>query len=197
MIVVALVLMSGCAPKIYFKLDSIKTEKPKLFIGDIQDLRPVNERQGYKIFYIKSINDEDYKKGFMIEFKNGLFKSLERPFEIVSQADDADYRLTVKVSHFYGEFSHTVKTVFYEYCAYTCLFIPRLITDFIPYNAFAGRVAMELTFKKKNGETAGKTIDLNVAEKVSTWHRHNGYVTKKLCQAAAPEIDQAVNALLK
>ena len=141
--------ISSCSPTIRFDVDGLSTRRISLYLYPIEDKRPVNERIGYTIFYVDSISDEDYAEGFVKEFQEGLAGSLEEYFILVENQKDADIVLRTTVHHFYGEYSQTVKTVFWEYGTALLLFIPRLFTDAIPYNSFAGRVAFDLSFSYK------------------------------------------------
>jgi hypothetical protein len=189
-IILAYILFfSSCSPKIQFTGSPPGSRNYKIFIKNVVDLRPVNEKTGYSIFYIKSISDDDYEKDFLTEFKQGIYKKISESFTIVTEQQDADTVLNISVNHFYGEYSRTVKTVIWEYGTIILLFIPRLITDAFHYNSFAGRVAMEFVFITKDGRNITKSLDIKVKDKVSTYKRGSASTVSLLGKVASPEID--------
>jgi hypothetical protein len=191
--VLCLVLLASCAPHINFNIEVPDGQAKKLFIRGVRDNRPYNEKLGYKVFFIKSIADTDYKIGFTEEFRAGLTRGLGKEVELVGAAEDADLILDVKVNHFYGEFARTVKTVVYEYLSWILLGIPRLFTDFIPYNDFAGRAAMDLTFTRRDGSSFTRSFDLKFNDTANTYHRSSAFTAARLCKAASPEISRIVS----
>jgi len=196
-IILAYVLFfSSCSPRIRFDLGRSGPRKDKIFMHKIEDLRPVNEKEGYKIFYIDSISDEDYEQEFITEFRHGIFEKLKESFVIVQDEQNADVVLDISVRHFYGEYSRTVKTVFWEYCTAILLFIPRLVTDAIPYNSFAGRIAMDLIFTTKNNRKIFKSLVAMVTAKVSTFKRGNADTASRLSKAASPKLSTLLGEVM-
>lgn len=188
--------LSSCTPRIRFDLEPTTVNRKRIFIDTIEDFRPLNERQGYKIFYVDSISDDDYEGGFLNEFKRGFISSLGDSFTLVSQAEHSDISLKLSVYHFYGEYSQTVKTVLWEYGTVILLFIPRLVTDLIPYNTFAGRVAIDLSFTGKNGIKVNRSLDVNVTDSVSTYKRSSSGTSSRLSKAASVEMNKIFQEVL-
>ncbi len=194
--VVAL-LFSSCTPTIRFNLDpDTNLKSHKIYIQSIEDLRPVNERVGYQIFYVSSITDLDYKDGFLNEFRGGFQDGLGEVTTLVSEKKDSDVTLQVTIHHFYGEYSQTVKTVLWEYGTALLLFIPRLVTDAIPYNSFAGRVAMDLRFEGKDGVKTLRLVDVTVTDSVITYKRGSADTANRLSRAASVETTRILEDVL-
>jgi len=192
-----ILFLSSCTPTIRFDIEPQKEfPRRKIYIQQVEDRRPVNERRGYKIFYVDSISDEDYADGFLNEFKGGLGKGLEEHFSIVSDKDTAEVTLNVTVHHFYGEYSQTVKTVFWEYGTGLLLFIPRLVTDAIPYVAFAGRVSIEFAFETADGQRINRTLDVTVTDDVTPYTRGSANTASRLSKAASVEITRIFEEVL-
>jgi hypothetical protein len=196
LILAYILFFSSCSPRIRFDPGLNVPHKNRVFMHGIKDLRPVNEKQGYKIFYIDSISDDDYKPGFRTEFKQAIYKKLHESFIFVSDEKKADVVLNIIVNHFYGEYSRSVKTVFWEYGTVLLLFIPRLATDAIPYNSFAGRVTIDLLFTTKNGRSISKSLDVKVTDKVSTYRRGNADTASRLSKAASPRLNTILKEVL-
>jgi hypothetical protein len=83
-----------------------------------------------------------FPKGFPGDFREGLRTSLGRTVELVDSASAADMTMKVTVRHFYGEYFRSFEAALLEFGSGLLLFLPRLVTDAIPYNAFAGRAAL-------------------------------------------------------
>lgn len=190
-------LFMFCSPQIRFSPPDAKQSNIKLFINKIKDARPVNEHVGYKIFYVSSISDADYKQGFAVEFRRAISDAMGGSFQIVEASNKADLMLDIEVLHFYGEYSQSVKSVFLEYTGFLCLYIPRLITDAIPYNHFAGRAKFSFRFNKKTGIVIKKKIDVLVSKKVSTYNRSPAATVSMLGHASETEIHRIIREVKK
>jgi len=187
----------ACSPTIRFTVlptKTVATKKIKLFINSISDNRPYNEKIGYKIFYVESISDKDYENGFINEFRTGITRALKEKFILVSNKKDADLILDVTVEHFYGEYSRGVMTVFYEKASIILLYIPRLFTDFISYNTFAGRISFTLGFTlRREGGEIRKKIDERIVEEVSTYSRSSSTTASSLSSAANEKLEKLLS----
>lgn len=189
------VAMSACAARIHFDiapLEAIPAPRLRLAIDSITDARPPNERSGYDIFYITSISDADYDHGFVNELRAALVTALDEPFTLVDSETDADVHLDVVARHFYGEYARSVKTVFLEYAACILLCLPRLISDAIPYNHFAGRAALQLRFTWADGSELIRELDVRVVEEVSTYRRSAAATAAMLSDALQPQLSAAI-----
>jgi hypothetical protein len=187
-----LLFFSSCSPTIQFKFKNPKRSQKTIYVKSVRDIRPVNERVGYKIFYIDSISDDDYADGFLNEFNEGLNDALQDCFKLVENEEEADIKLEVTVIHFYGEYSQSVKTVFWEYGSGLLLFIPRLLTDAIPYNHFAGRAAFKLEFSSASSEPIQKTVDIKITDTVTSYARGSADTASRLSKAASPQFENAI-----
>jgi hypothetical protein len=194
----SILFLSSCTPTIRFDLEP-ETEfaQHKIYIQQVADHRPVHERRGYKIFYVDSISDKDYANGFLNEFKGGLGDGLGEHFLLVTDPSAATFTLVVTVNHFYGEYSQTVKTVFWEYGTGLLLFIPRLVTDAISYVAFAGRVAIDFEISTNDGRTLKRSLDVTVTDDVPPYTRGSASTASRLSKAASKEITQIFTEVLR
>ena len=126
-------------------LEEYQPRSLKLYLAPTLDQRPHNEKTGYKTWYVSSIADGDYEQAFGDEINQALAKSLQPTFVLEKNKKDADLTVQVEVKHFYGEYFRTVEAALWELYTGVALFLPRVVSDFIPYNHFAGRVAMNIT----------------------------------------------------
>ncbi|MCG8336622.1 MAG: hypothetical protein MJE63_19110 [Proteobacteria bacterium] len=196
LVLITFLFVTSCSPTIRFDVDGPSKKEKRVYLQEVSDKRPVNERVGYKIFYVDSISDEDYPEGFAAEFRMGIRDALEDYFIIVKDKSSADVVLHVDVHHFYGEYSQTVKTVFWEYGSALLLFIPRLLTDAIPYNEFAGRVAFDMSFDFQRGNHIQKSIDVKVTDSVTTYMRGSADTASRLSNAASPKLDSVMKEIM-
>jgi hypothetical protein len=190
--VMYLLFIHSCAPRIRFYIEPASGARQHLFIGEMRDERPRNERIGYKVIYINSIADDDYPGGFGNELRNGMERGFGKAFTIVHNREGADAVMTCVVKHFYGEYFRTVKAGVWEFGTALLLFIPRLVTDAIPYNAFAGRAAMEVSFDMKDGRKFDTSFDTKIVDTVSTFRRGNYDTAARLSNAASGELNTIV-----
>ncbi|MBN1533460.1 MAG: hypothetical protein JXA20_12400 [Spirochaetes bacterium] len=191
-------LLFSCTPELHFTIDPQLRHAPApgLYIEEIDDRRPQNEKTGYDVLYLKSISDGDYRKGFAAELDGALRKSLGRAFRIVPDRDGAELRMKVTVRHFYGEYDRSVTATVYELGSALLLFIPRLVTNMIPYDRFAGRAAMDLAFTDSRGATAVKSFDVLVRDTVSAYRRGSAHTAAELCGATSRELNRIVGEIL-
>jgi hypothetical protein len=191
--VMYLLFIHSCAPRMRFCIDPLQGgARLRLFIGEMSDERPRNERIGYKVIYINSISDEDYRGGFGNELRNGMERGFGKAFTIVHNRDRADVVMACAVRHFYGEYFRTVKAGVWEFGTALLLFIPRLVTDAIPYNTFAGRAAMDVSFVMKDGRKFKRSFDIKIVNSVSTYRRGNYDTAARLSRAASKELNKIV-----
>ncbi|MBW1767162.1 MAG: hypothetical protein JRJ02_05775 [Deltaproteobacteria bacterium] len=191
-----IIFFSSCSPRIRFDTGLQGPQIKRIFLQKLEDIRPINEKEGYKIFYVDSISDKDYDHGFLAEFRRGLIKKLDESFILVLDKEKADIVMDISVRHFYGEYSQSVKTVFWEYGTVILLFLPRLITDAIPYNRFAGRVAMDLSFTGKDGKKISRSLDIKITGNVCTYKRGSAGTASRLSEAASPELNAILREIL-
>jgi hypothetical protein len=193
-----LLFFHSCAPRITFDITPVEGRAmQRLFIYEIRDARPLNEKTGYDIVYIRSISDGDYPKGFGSEFGAGLRRSLGNAFTVVDNSDAADVTMQVTVKHFYGEYFRSFEAALCEFGSAPALFLPRLVTDAIPYNAFAGRAAVDVSVVRKNGKTIIRSLDVKVTDRVATYQRGRYDTAARLCRAASPEWNALIAELYR
>ena len=127
-----------------------------------------------------------------MNYEMAMVRGFGKAFTIVQSRDRADAVMTCAVKHFYGEYFRTVKAGVWEFSSALLLFIPRLVTDAIPYNAFAGRAAMDISFVMKDGRKFNKSFDLKIVDTVSTYRRGNYDTAARLSAATSKKLNKIV-----
>lgn len=190
------VFLFSCSPQIRLRIPRSKLERPAVTLEKIADLRPPNERLGYKIFYVSSISDSDYTRGFLPTFEKGLKKGLAKYFELHTDSSVEFLRMRVEVLHFYGEHSRSLRSVLLEKLAWGLLQTPRLITNFLPYNHFAGRVTIGFTIETPAGSIISDSLDVKVVKNIGFYRRGSWGTAAILSNAAQKELGRTLEEMV-